>query len=111
MHSLTPSDYPLLLAFVAALWVALVFTFGRPRRWARSGLGWAIFISSWALVALLFLIGWGIISGERFPEWGRFGIATAVAVGLIWKARNIHVERRREADSEPNEPSEKETTP
>lgn len=90
---LAPSDVIILLDFALAVVLALVFALGRPRTWYRDPLGWVIFYYSLATVALLFLIGWAIVVGEKLIELARLPIAIALGFALIWKTVAIIRER------------------
>lgn len=94
MPDLTLSDWLIVASGVVSLYVAIIFTFGRPRRWFMDPLGWAIFILDWATVALFFLIVYAIFAGERLVEWARIGVGVLLLVGLLYTAYNIHVTRR-----------------
>lgn len=98
MHLLDPdlavSDLILLLDGVLAVILALVFALGKPRAWFRDPLGWVIFNYAVATVALLFLIGWAIITGEKLLEVARLPIALALGFALTWKTAAIIRERQ-----------------
>lgn len=94
MPDLTLSDWLIVASGVVSLYVAIIFTFGRPRRWFSHPLGWATFILDWATVALFFLIIYAIFAGERLVEWARVGVGIGLLVGLLYTAYNIHVTRR-----------------
>ena len=95
MFPLDPSDIALIVDFFLAAALALVFAIGRPRTWHRDPLGWVIFYYALATVALLFLIVWGIVAGQKVDEWARFLISTALAVALVWKIVAVVRERHK----------------
>jgi hypothetical protein len=95
LTTLEVSDVLLLLGFAASLYFAIVFTFGRPRRWFADPLGWVMFISAWALVSLFILIVYATVFDERLAESFRVLIGAAVLAGLIGKIYNLHRLRRR----------------
>ena len=91
---ITPSDVSLVVDFILAVTLALVFALGRPRSWIRDRLGWVIFYYAISTVAILFLIVWGIVFGQPIPEPFRLLVGTALALGLAWKTWAIISERR-----------------
>lgn len=95
MFPLDPSDLVLLVDFVLALVLLGVFALGRPRTWYTDPLGWVIFYYALSVVALLFLIGWAIVLGQRLDEIFRFLIAVGLGAGLIWKTTAVVGERQR----------------
>jgi hypothetical protein len=94
MLSLDPSDYALMLDLILAIAFALVFTLGRPRVWYRDPLGWVIFGYAVAVIALLGLIVYGIVFGQKVGEPLRFTVGTLLALALLAKTWAIHQERR-----------------
>lgn len=95
MFPLDPSDFVLLIDFVLAVVLLGVFALGRPRTWYTDPLGWVIFYYALSVVALLFLIGWAIVLGQRMDEIFRFLIAIGLGAGLIWKTTAVVGERQR----------------
>lgn len=91
--AIAPSDIALIVDLGLAVVFVLVFALGKPRVWFRDQLGWVIFYYALAVVALLFLIVWAIIFGQRLDEIYRFVIATALGFALIWKTYQIIRER------------------
>lgn len=94
---MTPSlsDLTIVADLLLAIVLAGVFAIGRPRVWYRDRLGWVIFYYALTVVALLFLITYAIVFGQRVEEVYRFLVAAAVGSALIWKTFAIIDERRR----------------
>lgn len=90
----TASDATLILDLVLAVALVLVFALGN-RAWVRDRLGWVIFYYGLATVALLGLIVFGIVAGQKVDEPVRLAVAGALAVALGWKTYAIIDERRR----------------
>lgn len=95
MFPLDPSDYALVIDFVLAVVLALFFSLGRPRVWYRDRLGWVIFGYAVAVVALLGLIVYGIVFGQKVDEPIRFVVGAGLGVALVAKLRAIYLERKR----------------
>lgn len=93
--TLEPSDYTLILDLALGVFLALYFALGKPRVWFRDRLGWVIFGYACAVVALLALIVYGIVFGQKVDEPFRFLVGGALAAALISKTWAIHNERRR----------------
>lgn len=100
MLSLDPSDVFLLIDFVLAIILLIVFTLTHGFGWVRDRLGWVIAFYALAVVALLFLISWATLTGERLIEIFRLPIAAALGVALVWKTVAIITERRHEKKKE-----------
>ena len=94
MHDISPSDVALLLDLALAVALAGVFIFG-TKGWTRDPLGWVIAYYALSVVALLFLIVWGIVFGGPIIEPIRLLVAASLAVALLWKTHAIITERRR----------------
>lgn len=88
-----PSDFALMACLVAAVDFSGAFALGRPRVWPRDPLGWVIFLYSLAVVALLVLIVYGIVFGQKVDEPYRFAIAVFLLGSLIAKRWILHRER------------------
>lgn len=95
MFPLDPSDYALSLDLLLAVALALFFAIGRPRVWYRDRLGWVIFGYAVATVALLSLIVYGIVFGQKVAEPIRLLVGIGLAVALAAKIRAVHNERAR----------------
>lgn len=93
MPTLDPSDVTLVADLALAIALALYFALGRPRVWYRDRLGWVIFGYALAVVALLGLIVYGIVFGQKVDEPIRFVVGAGLGVALIAKLRAIHMER------------------
>ena len=88
------SDIVLMLcAFVALIFVA-VFAFGPPRSWGREPLGWVVFLYALSVAALLSLISYAMLAGERAPEYLRLPIALFLLSALTSKLYLLLRERR-----------------
>lgn len=94
MFSLDPSDVVLILDLIAAFVVALYFAVGRPRVWHKDRLGWVIFGYAVATVALLVLIVYGIVFGQKVHEVARFLVAAGLLAALVSKGHSMYRERR-----------------
>lgn len=94
MFPFDPSDYALLIDFILALFLALYFSVGRPRTWYRDRLGWVIFGYAVAVVALLGLIVYGIVFGQKVDEPIRFLVGGLLGVALVAKTWSVYRERR-----------------
>lgn len=95
MPSLEPSDVLLFADFMLAIALAAYFALGKPRVWPRDRLGWVIFGYAVAVVALLGLIVYGVIFGQRVDEPFRIVVLGGLGVALVAKTRAIYLERRR----------------
>lgn len=103
------SDAVLLTSFIVGLIFSASFALGRPRAWFRDRLGWVIFLYSLAVDALLFLIVWAIVFGQKIGEEYRLLIAVALLGTLIAKIWIVHLERaegRERARLRAEEPSD-----
>lgn len=89
------SDAVLVLAFLTGLEFSGAFAFGRPRTWFHDPLGWVIFLYSLAVDALLFLIVFGIVFGQKVDEPYRVVIAVLLWGSLLAKRWILHTERKR----------------
>lgn len=89
-----PSDVALILDLGIAAFFAIYFATGKPRVWYRDRLGWVIFGYALSVVALLGLIVYGIVFGQKVAEPIRLVVATALAAALIAKTWSVHRERR-----------------
>lgn len=94
MSPLDPSDVALLIDLGLALILATYFALGRPRTWFLDRLGWVIFGYAVAVVALLALIVYGIVFGQRVTEPLRFLVGGGLGVALIAKTWSVYRERR-----------------
>lgn len=94
MPSIEPSDITLIIDLVLAAVLAVYFALGRPRVWYRDRLGWVIFGYACAVVALLFLIVYGIVFGQAVTEVVRFIVGAGLGVALLAKTRAVYRERR-----------------
>lgn len=94
MLELEPSDITLIIDALLAVFLAGYFALGRPRAWFRDRLGWVIFGYALAVVALLALIVYDIVFGQKVDEPVRFVVGAALGVALVAKTRAIHNERR-----------------
>lgn len=93
--TLEPSDIALIVDLALAVVLALYFAIGHPRVWFRDRLGWVVFGYACAVVALLALIVYGIVFGQKVDEPIRLAVGAALAVALVAKTRAVHNERRR----------------
>jgi hypothetical protein len=89
---LAPSDYLVIGALVPAAWFAVSYGVWSP--WYRAALGVVVFMYALTVVALLGLIVYGIVVGERIGEPVRFVVALALFVSLSAKVVVLHMERR-----------------
>lgn len=105
MLPLDPSDIALVADFILAISLAMIFALGRPRTWMQTSLGWVIFYYAISTVALLFLIVWSIVFGQKIDEIYRLLIAVGLGSALVWKMVAIIRERRigRQADTDRHE--------
>lgn len=91
-----PSDYFLVVAFLAAAWFAISYLVGSP--WWKihdHGLvGVMTLLHSWSVASLLFLIVYAIVFGQRVDESVRLPIAFLLALATITKVAILHHERR-----------------
>lgn len=94
MFSLAPSDITLIIDLALAVFLALYFAIGRPRTWYRDRLGWVIFGYAVATVALLALIVYGIVFGQKVIEPLRLVVGSALGVALASKTWSVYRERR-----------------
>lgn len=89
------SDGLLTACFVVGVVFSLTFGLGKPRVWFHDLLGWVIFLYSLAVDALLFLIVWGIVVGQKIEEPARVVISSALLGALASKLWILHKERQR----------------
>ena len=94
MFPLAPSDVTLLIDLILAVILAVYFAAGRPRTWYRDRLGWVIFGYAAATVALLALIVYGIVFGQKVVEPVRLLVGSALGVALASKTWSVYRERR-----------------
>lgn len=94
-HSLDLSDVMLVVDLGLAVFLALFFALGKPRVWYRDRLGWVIFGYAVAVIALLGLIVYAVVTGQRIDEWARIVVAGGLGLALLAKIRAIALERRR----------------
>ena len=87
------SDLVLLLCLAAGLLFSSTFALGSPRVWFRDPLGWVIFLYSLSVDALLFLIVYGIVFGQKIEEPYRLAISLALLGALLSKIWILHQER------------------
>jgi hypothetical protein len=92
---MSASDVTFVVDFLLAAALALYFAVGRPRVWYRDRLGWVIFSYAVATVALLSLIVYGVVFGQRVGEPARFFVGAALGAALLAKLRAVYLERRR----------------
>lgn len=95
MLMFTPSDIALIGCFFVALALTIYFALGKPRVWFRDRLGWVLFGYALATDALLALIVYGVVFGQRVEEPLRLLVALALGAALIAKIWAIFRERRR----------------
>ena len=94
MFPLDPSDAALIADLMLASIFALYFALGRPRVWYRDRLGWVIFGYALSVVALLGLIVYGIVFGQKVDEPIRLAVALGLAGALVAKTWSVYRERR-----------------
>lgn len=103
MFPLNPSDVALMIDLFLAVFLAFYFALGRPRTWFRDRLGWVIFGYAVAVVALLLLIVYGIVFGQKVDEIFRLAVGVGLALALVSKIWSVYRERRegRRASARP----------
>lgn len=103
LSGLEPSDYSLVLDLLLALALMVYFAAGKPRVWYRDRLGWVLFGYAAAVSALLLLIVYGIVFGQKVDEPYRLVVGIGLAIAFVAKIRAIHIERKlgREANQRP----------
>jgi hypothetical protein len=94
MFPLVPSDLMLILDLILAVVLSAYFALGRPRVWHKDRLGWVIFSYSVAVVALLFLIAYGIVFDQKIAEPVRLVVGALLAGTLVAKTYSVYRERR-----------------
>lgn len=92
---MSPSDYILIGCLIASLAFAVNFSVGRPRVWYLDPLGWVIFLQALSVTALLGLIVYGIVFGQKVDEPWRLAVAGLLFVSLVSKNVILHLERER----------------
>lgn len=93
MPALAPSDIMLTFDLFLAVVFALYFALGKPRVWFRDRLGWVIFGYALAVIALLGLIVYAVLTGERVEEPVRLIVLGALGIALIAKTMSVFRER------------------
>lgn len=92
----TASDYFILAAFFGAAWFAISYALFSP--WYKvqdhGWIGVMTLLHSWSVAALLFLIVWAIIFGQRIGEEVRLPISIFLALATMTKVVILHHERR-----------------
>lgn len=89
-----PSDYFLVIDLALALIFLGYFSLGHPRVWYRDRLGWVIMSYALAVVALLCLIVYSIVFGQRVDEVVRSAVALTLGAALLAKTWSMRQERR-----------------
>lgn len=92
---LTVSDFFLLMDLILAVVFVLYFSIGKPRTWYKDPLGWVIFGYGVAVVALLGLICYAIVFGQKVDELFRSLVSVALGGALIMKTLSVHQERAK----------------
>lgn len=92
---MTFSDYLLIGCLVSALVFALNFSLGPPRVWFRDPLGWVIFAQALSVFALLALIVYAVVFGQKVDEAIRIPVTALLFLSLIGKNVILHIERTR----------------
>lgn len=93
--ALDPSDIALIIDLILAVILAAYFACGKPRVWYRDRLGWVIFSYAVAVVALLSLIVYAVVTGHAIAEPLRLIVSGALGATLAAKIRAVYLERRR----------------
>lgn len=93
MLTLAPSDIMLAVDLALAVVFALYFSLGKPRVWFRDRLGWVIFGYAIAVIALLGLIVYALLTGERVEEPARFVVGGGLGAALVAKTWSVYQER------------------
>lgn len=88
----TVSDYMLLIFAAGVLWFTLDYGLGSP--WWRGPIGYVVLAYSLSVLALMFLIIWGIVAGERVDEWVRQIVGVTLIGGIVGKIVILRVSRR-----------------
>lgn len=81
---LTPSDITLVACLVPAFAFAILFFLG-IRGWYRDALGWTMFLYALSVLALLGLIVFGIVFGQKVDEVPRMLVAGSVFLAMTAK--------------------------
>lgn len=89
------SDWMLLLCLLPLSYFGVRFSLGSPRSWFKDPLGWVIFLFNISVLALLFLIVYGIVFGQPISEPWRLLVATSVFLSACAKDIMLERERRR----------------
>lgn len=89
---MTASDIVLVAALVPAAWFALSYGLFSP--WYTDPLGWVILLYAISVVALLGLIVYGVVYGQKVDEPVRFLVGFAIFCTLTAKVVILHLERR-----------------
>lgn len=87
----TLSDHMLLIFAFGVLWFTLDYGLGSP--WWRGPIGYVVLAYSLSVLALMFLIIWGIVAGERVDEWIRQIVGALLIGGIVGKIVILHVSR------------------
>lgn len=91
------SDIFLLIGLPFAAWFPITYSLGSPwYKVKRHGwIGVMTLLHSLSVAALLFLIVWGIVYGQRIDEAFRLPISAVLALAFAAKVAILHAERRR----------------
>ena len=89
------SDIMLVLCLLPMFYFAGRFSLGAPRTWFRDPLGWVIFMFNTSMLALLFLIVYGVVFGAPVDEPWRGLVATWVFISGCAKSFMLEHERAK----------------
>jgi hypothetical protein len=91
-HTLSPADWILLLDGIPAALFLLYYGLLVP--WYRDKLGIAVFSFAFFVCAILALIAWSVLTGERAAEPVRIVLYTGLGVAMLAKFANVVIEQQ-----------------
>lgn len=96
MLGLAPSDYLILASALVLVWFMIDYGIFTPWwRFRENGfIGLAILLASGSTMGLIFLIGWGVVFGQRVGEPVRVLVTAGLFAGIVLKIIILHHERK-----------------
>jgi len=88
---MAPSDWMMVAFGVLVLTFLIDYGFFSP--WWEHPIGWIVLIYGLSVLALVVLIIYGMVAGQRIDEWPRLIVTTMLVVGIMGKIIILHVSR------------------
>lgn len=92
-YEMAPSDWNMVIFGLLILVFVIDYGFWSP--WWTHPIGWIVLIYGISVLALVFLILYGMVAGQRVDEWARFTVTLMLDVGIIGKIVILHYERKQ----------------